>query len=57
MFKSLYGNNALISLKIGNVENIQKNKIGMKAVPKLVELLQMSAVLSFLDVRSTVISD
>ena len=29
VFKSLIGNSSLISLKMGNIENTQKNKIGI----------------------------
>ena len=38
-FKQLTGHKSLISLDIGNMENTSKNKIGEKAVPKLVEFL------------------
>ena len=39
VFKSLIGHNSLISLNIGNEDNTAKNKIGLKAVPKLVEMV------------------
>ena len=42
IFKGLISNNSVISLKVGNIDNIQKNKIGLKAVPKLVELVKTS---------------
>ena len=39
IFKSLLKNCSVISLDIGNAENIQKNKIGSKGVKKLNTLL------------------
>jgi len=57
VFKSLMSNTSLISLSIGNHENIQKNKIGQKGIPKLSALLKTSQVLQFLDVRGTVLCD
>ena len=57
MFKSLIGNNSLISLNLGNIENINKNKVGLKAVPSLNEYLKSSTVLTFLDLRSTLLAD
>ena len=56
-FKSLTSNFSLISLRIGNVENVSKNKVGVKAVPKLIKLIQTSQILSFLDLRSTNLTD
>ena len=35
VFKALASNTSLISLRIGNIENDQKNQVGVKAVPKL----------------------
>ena len=57
MFKALAQNFSLISLKIGNVENVSKNRVGVKAVPKLNKFLTASQVLSFLDLRSTNLTD
>ena len=57
VFKALCSNFSLISLKIGNEENVSKNKVGSKAVPKLNNLLKTSQVLSFLDLRSTNLTD
>ena len=56
-FKQLTGHKSLISLDIGNMENTSKNKIGEKAVPKLVEFLQKSKIIQFLNLRSTVLGD
>ena len=56
-FKSLASNLSLISLRIGNVENVSKNKVGVKAVPKLNKLIRASQILSFLDLRSTNLTD
>jgi len=57
LFKALVNNITLISLRIGNIENVNKNRLGAKAVPKLNELLQTSQILSFLDLRSTNLTD
>ena len=35
VFKSLASNISLISLRMGNIDNTSKNKVGVKAVPKL----------------------
>ena len=57
MFKALASNFSIISLKIGNIENVNKNKVGVKAVPKLNMFLKSSQILSFLDLRSTNLTD
>lgn len=57
IFKALCSNFSLISLKIGNIENVSKNRVGAKAVPKLNKFLKTSQVLSFLDLRSTNLTD
>ena len=44
-------------MRIGNHENVSKNKVGVKAVPKLNGLLRTSQVISFLDLRSTNLTD
>lgn len=51
------GNVSVISLRLGNMENDSKNKIGAKAVPKLNMFIKSSQVLSFLDLRSTNLMD
>ena len=50
IFNSLVGHETVISLKVGNIDNIMKNKVGMKAIPKLVKLVKESQVLTFLDI-------
>ena len=35
VFKSLASNFSLISLRMGNIDNVSKNRVGYKAVPKL----------------------
>ena len=57
LFKALANNMSLISLHIGNVENVSKNRVGEKAVPKLNKFLQASQIMSFLDLRSTNLTD
>ena len=39
VFKNLIGHNSVMSLNMGNEENTSKNKIGLKALPKLVEMI------------------
>ena len=39
VFKNLIGHTSVISLNMGNQENTSKNKIGLKALPKLVEMI------------------
>lgn len=55
--KSLTGHPSLVSIKLGNTENVNRNRLGVQAVPKLNELLSSSQVLQFLDVRSTNLTD
>ena len=57
VFKGLANSESLISLNIGNFENVNKNKVGAKAVPKLNQLISSSQVLSYLDLRSTNLTD
>ena len=57
VFKNLTGNNSIISLNLGNIENINKNKVGLKAIPSLNEYLKASTVLTFLNLRSTLLTD
>ena len=56
-FKNMIGHNSIISLNVGNEGNTQKNKIGEQAVPRIVEFLQKSSILQFLNLRSTVLGD
>ena len=56
-FKQLTGNFSLISLRLGNMENVSKNKVGVKAVPKLNKFIRSSQILTFLDLRSTNLTD
>ena len=39
VFKALTKNISIISLKIGNTENINRNRLGIEAVPKLNKFL------------------
>ena len=57
VFKSLMSNQSVISLRIGNTENDMKNKLGVIAVPKLNSFLRQSQILTFLDLRSTNLTD
>lgn len=57
VFKALLYNPSLISLALGSVDNISKNKIGPKGVKHLVNLLQNSKQLEFLDIRGSLLTD
>jgi hypothetical protein len=45
IFKMLLPNLSLISLKIGSIDSIQKNKVGHKGIANLITLLQYSMFL------------
>lgn len=57
IFKALTNNNSVISLKIGNSENVNRNRLSVRAVPDLNKYLISSQVLQFLDLRSTNLTD
>jgi predicted RNase H-related nuclease YkuK (DUF458 family) len=40
VFKALSGNDSLIALAVGSVDNVQKNKIGIPSVMKLIGYLK-----------------
>ena len=57
LFKALTNNVSLVQLKIGNTENVSKNRINIKAVKKLNTFLKTSKTLCFLDLRSMNLTD
>jgi Ran GTPase-activating protein (RanGAP) involved in mRNA processing and transport len=57
IFKSLLTNNSLISLKLGSIDGVHKNKIAAKGMTNLVDLMQLNSFLQFLDLRSNVLCD
>ena len=57
VFKALAVNKSLISLRVGNIENDSKNQVGLKAVPSLNHFVQSSQILTFLDLKSTNLTD
>ena len=57
VFKALRNNISLISIKIGNTENVNRNRLNPMAVPKLNKMLEASQILQFLDLRSTNLTD
>jgi hypothetical protein len=58
VFKELTFNESLISLAIGSVDSVSKNKIGSgSAVRQLALYLQQSVFLQFLDLQSSQLLD
>lgn len=57
IFNTLIQNTSLISLKLGSIDGVHKNKVGHKGITGLVNLLQYSKYLQFLDLRSNILSD
>ncbi|CDW86885.1 UNKNOWN [Stylonychia lemnae] len=57
IFTHLIPNSSLISLKLGSIDGVNKNKVGQKGIVHLVNLLQFSKFLQFLDLRCNILSD
>ena len=47
----------MISLFLGNTENVNRNRLGVSTVPSLNAMLTASQTLQFLDLRSTNLTD
>lgn len=57
IFKALTYNVSVISLKLASIDGTNKNKIGSKGAQYLINYLQTSEYLQFLDLRSNLLCD